>query len=143
MAVISGNYRDKMKNSALKSGFFTRQPIRLGYIRLSDCAPLVVAEEFGIFKNFDLDVRLSREVGWASVRDKLVYGELDASQALGPMPFAVCLGLGSMAEIAGRGQMKSILTGSEWGSTGEDSVNSSESEDSTFTLLSFIGKWKL
>lgn len=79
-----------------QGGILRRRPIRLGYLRLVDCAPLVVAEEFGIFKDFDLDVRLSREVGWASVRDKIVYGELDASQALGPMAFAISLGLGSL-----------------------------------------------
>lgn len=82
--------------SQFGGGILKRRPIRLGYIRLADCAPLVVAEEFGHFRDFDLDVQLSREVGWASVRDKIVYGELDASQALGPMAFAISLGLGSL-----------------------------------------------
>ena len=86
----------KREAARFSGGILRRRPIRLGYIRLADCAPLVVAEEFGIFRDFDLDVQLSREVGWASVRDKIVYGELDASQALGPMAFAISLGLGSL-----------------------------------------------
>lgn len=94
--VNSGKSKGTKQSPISKFGIIKRQPIRLGYIKLSDCAPLVVAEEFGIYKNFDLDVRLSREVGWASVRDKIVYGELDASQALGAMPFAASLGLGSI-----------------------------------------------
>ena len=96
MGVKSGKSAEKEKSTAFRGGILRRRPIRLGYIRLVDCAPLVVAEEFGIFRDFDLDVQLSREVGWASVRDKIVYGELDASQALGPMVFAMSLGLGSL-----------------------------------------------
>lgn len=94
--VNSAKSAQNKKTIALGGGIIRRQPIRLGYIRSVDCAPLVVAQEFGIFQDFDLDVQLSREVGWASVRDKIVYGELDASQALGPMAFAISLGLGSL-----------------------------------------------
>ncbi len=94
--VKSGKSVLRMRSSLMGGSILNRRPIRLGYIRLADSAPLIVAEQFGIFKNFDLDVCLSREVGWASVRDKIVYGELDAAQALGPMPFAISLGLGSI-----------------------------------------------
>ncbi len=53
-------------------------PIRLGFVPLSDCAPIAVAQEVGIFKRYGLNVVLSRELGWASVRDKMFYGDLDA-----------------------------------------------------------------
>jgi ABC-type nitrate/sulfonate/bicarbonate transport system substrate-binding protein len=56
--------------------------LRLGFVPLVDCAPLVVAFELGFFAKYDLDVRLCRELGWATVRDKIIYGELDASQAV-------------------------------------------------------------
>jgi nitrate/nitrite transport system substrate-binding protein len=39
-------------------------------------------------------VELSREVSWASLRDKVAAGALDAAQMLAPMPFASALGLG-------------------------------------------------
>jgi ABC-type nitrate/sulfonate/bicarbonate transport system substrate-binding protein len=68
--------------------------LRLGYVRLLDAAPLIVAESLGLFREAGLDVRLSREAGWASIRDKLAFGELDMAQALSPMPFAMQLGLG-------------------------------------------------
>jgi ABC-type nitrate/sulfonate/bicarbonate transport system substrate-binding protein len=35
-----------------------------------------------------------RELGWATVRDKIIYGELEASHALAAMPMAATLGLG-------------------------------------------------
>jgi ABC-type nitrate/sulfonate/bicarbonate transport system substrate-binding protein len=73
------------------------QKLRLGFVPLTDCAPLVMAQELGLFKKFNLEVRLSRELGWATVRDKIVHGELDAAHALAAMPLAATLGLGSIA----------------------------------------------
>jgi ABC-type nitrate/sulfonate/bicarbonate transport system substrate-binding protein len=67
--------------------------LRLGFVPLSDCAPIVMAHELGLFRKYDLRVRLSREVGWATIRDKIAYGELDAAHALAPMVFAASLGL--------------------------------------------------
>ncbi|MEM0966267.1 MAG: CmpA/NrtA family ABC transporter substrate-binding protein [Verrucomicrobiota bacterium] len=72
----------------------TSSVIRLGYIRLLDAAPLIVADSLGLFRDAGLDVTLSREVGWASIRDKLAFGELDVVQALGPMPVVMQLGVG-------------------------------------------------
>ena len=71
--------------------------IRLGFVPLTDCAPLVMAAHLGFFEKFGLRVQLSRELGWATVRDKIVHGELDAAHALAAMPLAATLGLGSVA----------------------------------------------
>lgn len=73
------------------------RPLRLGYIALADAAPLIVAHETGLFRREGLRVELSREMGWASIRDKLLYRELDAAHALGAMPLAATLGIGSPA----------------------------------------------
>lgn len=67
---------------------------RLGYVRLLDAAPLIVADSLGMFRDSGVSVTLSREVGWASIRDKLAFGELDVAQALSPMPLTMQLGLG-------------------------------------------------
>ena len=74
-----------------------KRKLQLGFVPLTDCAPLALAQEMGLFKKFGLDVRLSRELGWATVRDKVVHGELDAAHALAAMPLAATLGLGSIA----------------------------------------------
>lgn len=55
-----------------------------------------MAFELGLFKKFGLQVRLSRELGWASVRDKIIFRELDASHAVAGLPFAATLGVGSI-----------------------------------------------
>lgn len=71
-------------------------PLRLGFVPLSDCAPLAVAMETGIFARYGLNVVMTRELGWASVRDKMFYGNLDASQAIAGIAFALGLGLSEL-----------------------------------------------
>lgn len=70
----------------------SRFPLRLGFVPLSDCAPIAVAREMGIFERYGLNVALSRELGWASVRDKIYYGDLDAAQSIAGIAFALGLG---------------------------------------------------
>jgi ABC-type nitrate/sulfonate/bicarbonate transport system substrate-binding protein len=67
--------------------------IRLGYVPLTDCAPLAVAQEAGIFARHGLSVSLHRELGWATVRDSLFYGELDAAHSIAGIAFALNFGL--------------------------------------------------
>lgn len=67
--------------------------ITIGYVPLTDCAPLVVAHERGLFVRHGLDVRLSREAGWATVREKMLHGELDAAHAPASMVIEMSHGL--------------------------------------------------
>lgn len=69
-------------------------PLTLGFMPLTDCVPLVVAKHFGFFERFGLDVHLARQNSWATLRDKVHAGLLDAAHMLAPMPFASSLGLG-------------------------------------------------
>jgi nitrate/nitrite transport system substrate-binding protein len=68
--------------------------VTLGFIALSDCAPIVVAKARGLFANEGLDVTLSREASWANVRDRIAAGLIDGAHMLGPMAVAQSLGLG-------------------------------------------------
>ncbi|HEY2081613.1 MAG TPA: CmpA/NrtA family ABC transporter substrate-binding protein [Verrucomicrobiae bacterium] len=70
--------------------------LRLGFVPLADCAPLVMAHELGLFRKYGLRVSLRRELGWATIRDKVIHDELDAAHALAAMPVAATLGLGSV-----------------------------------------------
>lgn len=71
--------------------------IRLGFIPLTDCAPLVVAKELGLFAKYGVDVDLSKEASWANVRDKILNGELDGAHCLISMPLSVYTGIGGKA----------------------------------------------
>jgi ABC-type nitrate/sulfonate/bicarbonate transport system substrate-binding protein len=79
----------------------SRFPLRLGFVALSDCAPIAVAHELGMFDRYGLNVTLSRELGWASVRDKIYYGDLDAAQSIAGIAFALGLGFSELrCEVA-------------------------------------------
>ena len=68
--------------------------LRLGFIPLADCAPLAVADAFGLFEEEGLAVTLVREASWATIRDKVQARLLDGAHMLGPMPLASSLGAG-------------------------------------------------
>ncbi len=55
-----------------------------------------MAQSLGSYAKFGVEVQLSREVGWATVRDKIIYRELDAAHAPAGMIFAATAGLGSI-----------------------------------------------
>lgn len=59
-----------------------------------DCAVLIAANELGLFEKHGVDVALSREVGWATIRDKLVHDELHAAHAPASMGFVIRCGIG-------------------------------------------------
>ena len=65
--------------------------LTLGFMPLTDCAPLLVAREMGFFAAEGLSVTLSREASWATIRDKVIFGALDGAHMLGPMAIAATL----------------------------------------------------
>ena len=68
--------------------------VRIGFIPLVDCAPLVALHELGFAREEGLEIVLSRETSWSNVRDKLAVRLYDASHLLAPMALATNLGLG-------------------------------------------------
>lgn len=66
--------------------------LNLGYMRLTDSAPLIVAQHLGLYEKFGLNVTLHREVSWANIRDKTIAGTFDACQMLAPMPLVTTMG---------------------------------------------------
>ena len=71
-----------------------QEPVKLGFIPLTDCSPLVMAKELGLFKKYGVEVVLTKETSWANVRDKILTGELDCAHCLYSMPFSVYTGVG-------------------------------------------------
>jgi ABC-type nitrate/sulfonate/bicarbonate transport system substrate-binding protein len=70
-----------------------KKNITLGFMPLTDSAPVVIAHEMGFFKKWGLNVSLTKQNSWATLRDKLHSGVIDAAQMLAPMPIASNLGL--------------------------------------------------
>jgi NitT/TauT family transport system ATP-binding protein/nitrate/nitrite transport system substrate-binding protein len=67
--------------------------IRLGLLRLTDAAPVLVAAEEHLFAEQGLEVEISVEPSWANIGDKLGYGLLDGAVMLPPLALACALGL--------------------------------------------------
>lgn len=74
-----------------------QEPVRLGFIPLTDCSPIVMAKELGLFKKYGVEVVVTKESSWANVRDKILTGELDGAHCLYSMPFSVYTGVGGKA----------------------------------------------
>ncbi len=68
------------------SGAVEKNELQLGFVPLTDCAPLVIAKEKGLFAKQGLQVELSRESSWSNIRDKVCAGMLDGAQMLAAMP---------------------------------------------------------
>jgi nitrate/nitrite transport system substrate-binding protein len=68
--------------------------IRLGFVALSDAAPLVAAKILEFGHRHGLTLELCRQPSWAAVRDKLLSGEIDAAHALYGLVYGVQLGIG-------------------------------------------------
>ncbi len=85
---------------AISSVFSTvnaQEPVKLGFIPLTDCSPIVMAKELGLFKKYGVEVIVTKESSWANVRDKILTGELDGAHCLYSMPFSVYTGVGGKA----------------------------------------------
>jgi nitrate/nitrite transport system substrate-binding protein len=74
-----------------------KEVIRLGFIPLTDCAPLIMAKELGLFTKYGVNVEINKEASWANVRDKILTGELEGAHCLFSMPFSVYTGVGGKA----------------------------------------------
>jgi nitrate/nitrite transport system substrate-binding protein len=68
--------------------------VRIGFIPLTDCAPVVMAARLGLDRKHGLRIEASKEASWSAVRDKLVGGELDAAHVLYGLVYGVELGIG-------------------------------------------------
>ncbi|MBC8121459.1 MAG: ABC transporter substrate-binding protein [Gemmatimonadaceae bacterium] len=70
---------------------------KLGFISLSDCAPLVIAKEKGYFEKYGMkDVDVLKQSSWGAVRDNLELGSdgggIDGAHLLTPMAYLIANG---------------------------------------------------
>jgi ABC-type nitrate/sulfonate/bicarbonate transport system substrate-binding protein len=56
-----------------------------------------MAHELGLFAAHGVEVELRREIGWATVRDKVLYVQLDAAHAPAGLVVAASCGINSVA----------------------------------------------
>lgn len=71
--------------------------LKLGFIALTDAAPLIIAKEKGIFAKYGLpDVEVLKQASWGATRDNIVLGGaangIDGAHILTPMPYLMHTG---------------------------------------------------
>jgi nitrate/nitrite transport system substrate-binding protein len=71
-----------------------KKEVRIGFIPLTDCASVVMANVMKFDEKYGIKIIPTKEASWASVRDKLANGELDAAHVLYGLVYGMHLGVG-------------------------------------------------
>ena len=67
--------------------------MRFGMIALTDCSPIVIAHEKGLFKKYGIESTVAKGANWAAIRDSLSSGDNQGTHMLLGMPIASSMGL--------------------------------------------------
>ncbi|OZB69026.1 MAG: hypothetical protein B7X36_14480, partial [Thiomonas sp. 14-64-326] len=70
------------------------EEVKIGFIPLTDCAPIVMAAVLGFDKKYGVKIIPSKQASWAAVRDNLVTGGIQMAHVLYGLPYGVQLGVG-------------------------------------------------
>jgi nitrate/nitrite transport system substrate-binding protein len=84
---------------AAKGGRPEKEQLKFGFIKLTDCAPLVVAYEKGYFEDEGLNVQLEAQANWKVLLDRVIDGQLDGAHMLAGQPLGATIGFGTKADI--------------------------------------------
>jgi nitrate/nitrite transport system substrate-binding protein len=76
-----------------------KEQIKLGFIKLTDMAPLAIAYEKGFFEDEGLYVTLEPQANWKVILDRVITGELDGAHMLAGQPLGATIGFGTKADI--------------------------------------------
>lgn len=80
-----------------------KQQLKLGFIKLTDMAPLAVALELGYFDDEGLSVQLEAQPNWKVLQDRVLDGQLDAAHMLAGQVLA------SQAGMTGNQKLQTAL----------------------------------
>jgi len=73
--------------------------VTLGFIKLTDMAPLAIAKEKGFFEDEGLFVTLEAQSNWKNVLDRVIDEQIDGSHMLAGQPIAAAVGFGRQAKL--------------------------------------------
>src|SRR3954465_12748070 len=76
-----------------------KEQLKLGFIKLTDMAPLAIAYEKGYFEDEGLFVTLEAQSNWKVLLDRVISGELDGAHMLAGQPIGATIGIGTKATV--------------------------------------------
>lgn len=80
-------------------GELEKEDLTLGFIKLTDMAPLAIAYEKGFFEDEGLYVTLEAQANWKVLLDGVINGQLDGAHMLAGQPLGATIGYGTEANI--------------------------------------------
>jgi nitrate/nitrite transport system substrate-binding protein len=76
-----------------------KDELKFGFIKLTDCAALVMAKELEYFEDEGLFVTLEAQANWKILLDRVIGGELDGAHMLAGQPLGATIGIGTQADV--------------------------------------------
>ena len=98
-AALAGSAGLSLPALAQKAGQPEKEALKFGFIKLTDCAPLVIAYEKGYFEDEGLNVQLEAQANWKVLLDRVIDGQLDGAHMLAGQPLGAAIGFGTKADI--------------------------------------------
>jgi nitrate/nitrite transport system substrate-binding protein len=97
LAGCSGGGGEETK--VVAKGGLEKPAVKLGFIKLTDMAPLAIAKEKGFFAEEGLTVTLEPQANWKVLLDGVIGGQLDGAHMLAGQPIAASIGLGVKGDL--------------------------------------------
>lgn len=76
-----------------------KSDLKFGFIKLTDCAPLVIAKENGYFEDEGLNVEIEAQSNWKVLLDRVIDGQLDGAHMLAGQPIGATIGFGTESHV--------------------------------------------
>lgn len=84
---------------AMAASKVEKPDLKFGFIKLTDCAPVLIAKEKGFFEEEGLFVTLEAQANWKVLLDRVISGELDGAHMLPGQAIGATIGFGTKSEI--------------------------------------------
>lgn len=76
-----------------------KDTLKFGFIKLTDCAPIIIAKEKGYFDDEGLSVTVEAQGNWKELLNRVITGDLDGAHMLAGQPIGATVGFGTQADI--------------------------------------------
>ncbi len=73
--------------------------LKFGFIKLTDCVPIIIAKEMNYFEDEGLYVTVEAQSNWKILLDRVISGELDGAHMLAGQPIAATIGYGTKSHV--------------------------------------------
>ena len=97
--LFTGNLLALSASAVAEVGWPEKEDLTLGFIKLTDMAPLAIAYEKRFFEDEGLYVTLEPQANWRVLLDGVIDGRLDGAHMLAGQPLAATIGYGTEAHI--------------------------------------------